>query len=75
MDMEHQVVEELLDNLAEKYIPEGRHTLLHVNSREVWKEIMLGLLESKSIRFKLSLLTKCAINWESLLVQKISIQN
>jgi len=73
--MEHQVIEELLDSLAERYIPEGRHKTLYVNSREVWKELMINLIESESISPKLSLISKCAISWESLLIQKISIQN
>lgn len=73
--MVEDVIYETLDKLAEKYIPEGRHRMLHVNSREVWIMIMVGLIENKSIRAKLSLLTKCAVNWELLLIQKLSIQN
>jgi hypothetical protein len=73
--MEHQVIEELLDNLAELHIPEGMHKTLYINSREMWKDLMIKLLETKAIRLKMSLLTKCAISWEALLIQKISIQN
>lgn len=73
--MENQVIEELLDSLAERYIPEGTHKYLYVNSREVWKEIMIALIESKSIKMKLSLLTRCAVAWEAFLVQRLSIQN
>jgi hypothetical protein len=73
--MENQVIEELLDNLAELHIPEGRHKTLYINSREMWKDLMISLLETKVIRLKMSLLTKCAISWEALLIQKISIQN
>lgn len=74
-EMEHQVVEELLDTLAEKHIPKGKHKLLHVDSREVWKDLMVTLIESRLIQMKVSILTKCAISWEALLVQKLSIQN
>ena len=73
--MEHQVIEELLDSLAERYIPVGRHKSLYVNSREMWKDIMVTLIESESISPRLSILSKCAISWESILIQKISIQN
>ena len=73
--MEHQVIEELLDSLAERYIPAGKHKTLYVNSREMWKDIMIALIESESISPRLSLISKCAISWEALLVQKLSIQN
>lgn len=64
-----------LNTLAERYIPKGTHKLLHVNSREVWTELMLGLIEAGAISKKLTVLTKCAVNWELLLLQKLSIQN
>jgi hypothetical protein len=70
-----KVTYEVLDNLAERYIPEGIHRVLHVDSREMWRDIMIALIESKSIKMKLSILTKCAISWEAILVQKLSIQN
>jgi len=73
--MAEQVLYGVLENLAERYIPEGKHKLLHVNSREVWIDLMSDLLETKLIGRKLSLITKCAINWEALLTQKLSIQN
>ena len=73
--MENQVIEDILDSLAERYIPVGRHKTLYVNSREMWKDLMLDLIESGSISPRLSLISKCAISWESLLIQKLSIQN
>lgn len=73
--MVEQVLQETLEELAERYIPEGTHKLLHVNSREAWTNLMLELVESGAVRKRLSLLAKCAINWETLLVHKISIQN
>lgn len=73
--MEHKVLHEALEGLAERYIPEGKHKLLHVNSRNTWIELMEDLLERRTISCKLSILTKCAIGWELLLIQKISIQN
>ena len=73
--MVEEYVLEALDNLSEKYIPEGVHNLLHVNSREVWKEMMVILIEKKSVPLKLSYLTKCAISWESLLINRFSSLN
>lgn len=73
--MAEQVVYGILDSLAERYIPEGNHKLLHVNSREYWKNLMLDLLETGAIGKKLSILTKCAVGWELLLTHRISIQN
>lgn len=70
-----QTLYETLENLAEKHIPKGTHKLLHVNSREVWTNLMVNLIESGAIVKKSSMLAKCAINWEALLIQKISIQN
>jgi hypothetical protein len=73
--MMKDVLHETLEELAERYIPEGRHKFLHVDSRKAWKELMLVMLKTGIIRRKLSLITKCAVNWETLLVQKLSIQN
>jgi hypothetical protein len=64
-----------LTDLSEKYIPEGKHPLLHINSREKWKQLMSDLIERNSIPKKVSFLTKCAINWEALLSQRQSILN
>lgn len=73
--MVEEYVLEALDNLAEKYIPAGIHNLLHIDSREVWKEMMVILIEKKSVPLKLSYLTKCAISWESLLINRFSSLN
>ena len=73
--MVEQTIYEVLDTLAERHIPEGKHKMLHVNSREAWVDLMTELLETGAMRKKLSILTKCAISWELLLVQKLSIQN
>jgi hypothetical protein len=70
-----QVLYEALESLAERHIPKGRHKMLHVDSREMWIELMVELLEKGTISKKLSILTKCAVGWEVILTQKISIQN
>ena len=73
--MVDKVTYEILDTLAETYIPEGIHKILHVDSREIWRDLMINLIESRTIKLKLSIITRCAISWEALLVQKLSIQN
>jgi hypothetical protein len=73
--MLQQTLYETLEDLAERYIPEGTHRLLHVDSRNAWTDLMVDLIENGRVSKKLSFLAKCAINWEALLIQKISIQN
>jgi hypothetical protein len=73
--MVEQTIYEVLDTLAERYIPEGKHKMLHVNSRKAWVDLMTELLESGTIKKKLSILTKCATSWELLLTQKFNILN
>lgn len=70
-----KVTYEILDSLAERFIPEGTHELLHVDSREMWRDTMVTLIESGLIDKKLSIITRCAVSWEAILVQKLSIQN
>ena len=65
----------LLDSLAVSYIPEGRHKYLHVDSREVWVDIMSGLIKKGFIQPKKPMLAKCAKNWEFMLITKLSILN
>jgi hypothetical protein len=64
-----------IDELAERFIPEGTHKQLHVNSREAWKDLMFTLIERKAIPMKLSYFTRCAVSWEALLIQRISSLN
>ena len=66
---------EILDVFAEQHIPEGIHTLLHIDSRKAWLNMMTNLVEKGYIEKKLSTFKKCAVNWEALLAQKYSIQN
>ncbi len=73
--MTSAAIYEILDGLSEKHIPEGRHKFLHVEPREMWRDLMIELLESKAIPMKVSMLSKCAVNWEAILTQRLSIQN
>ena len=73
--MVEQLLQDTLEGLAKKYIPKGKHKLLYINSREAWTNLMVDLIEDGAVEKRLSTLIKCAINWEILLIQKISIQN
>lgn len=64
-----------LDELAEKFIPEGKHRMLHVNSREAWKDTMFLLIEREAIPMKISYFTRCAMSWEALIAQRLSNLN
>lgn len=75
ISMVNYTIYDAIDTLADKYIPDGNHTMLHINSRDMWKRLMKELLEKDSIPRKLSFLTKCAINWEALLSQRQSLLN
>lgn len=64
-----------IDELAERYIPKGRHKTLHVDSREAWKEVMFLLIEREAIPLKASFFARCAVSWEALLIQRLSNLN
>ena len=73
--MVNNVIYEIIDSLAERYIPAGKHKFLHVDSREAWKDLMIVMIENKVIGKRLSTITKLAINWEELLTRKIAMYN
>lgn len=73
--MKNKVTYDFLDGLAERYIPEGQHKLLHIDSRKAWLTMMTNLIKGGFVDKKLTTLKKCAINWEPLLAQKYSLQN
>jgi len=64
-----------LNTLAEEYIPQGKHELLHIDSRKAWLSLMTNLLNGGYIEKRFNTLKKCAVNWEALLAQKYSMQN
>jgi|FreactTroBogLake_1042271.scaffolds.fasta_scaffold01780_10 hypothetical protein len=66
---------EILEWLASEYIPEGTHVLLHVDCRKLWKDVMLTLIKNRSIPVKISILKKCAVNWQLILTQHLITKN
>jgi hypothetical protein len=73
--MVNNLIYEAIDSLAERHIPKTKHKFLHVNSRKAWRDMMLVLLETNVIKPKLSLITKCALNWEELLYKRACMYN
>ena len=69
------VTYEVLDALAERFIPQNKHQSLHIYPRDMWVDFMVELIENGLIESRLSTLTKYATNWEVLLAYKLSIQN
>jgi hypothetical protein len=66
---------DVLDEVADIKIPSGMHPLLHVNSREMWVQIMTELLEYKVVDSKYETLLLYAESWEELLYKRFSSVN
>ena len=66
---------ELLDALATRYIPQGNHPDLYVDSREAWIRLMRELIDKGYVKCKMSVLLKCVVNWETILINRYSHLN
>lgn len=66
---------DVLDEMAETYIPCTRHELLHINPRVVWVETIADLIESGKIKGSKEELMFYAHFWEPLLFKKYSALN
>ena len=68
---------DVLDELAEEYIPTTQHELLHVNPRTAWVETVMEMIEKGHIagRNKQEQLRFYARFWEELLMRKYSTLN
>ena len=65
-----------LDRIAEEVqIPTELHEYLHINSREVWVDTMVLLIESGQIKPVPKMIKVLAENWEDLLCRKYSNLN
>jgi len=70
------LIHDTLDKIAEEtQIPTEIHEYLHVNSREVWVETMILLIESGQIKPVPKTIKVLAENWEDLLCRKYSNLN
>ena len=64
---------DVLDEIAENNIPEGMHTLLHIDSRRAWVETMVDLIERCYVKSRdIDAMTPL---WEQLLYKKYSALN
>lgn len=65
-----------LDKIAEELeIPQEIHPYLHVNSREAWVDIMVGLIENNHIKASPKIIKIFGTNWEELLCRRYSNLN
>lgn len=61
---------EIVNTVAKQYVPNKKHPYLHVNSREAWIDLVVELINKGSMKPKLSVILKFALNWELLLTAK-----
>ena len=66
---------DVLETLADRYIPAGRHKYLHVDSRAVWIKTMKKVINNSTTRLTVGTLAKYAKNWEAVLVTRLSMLN
>lgn len=66
---------DVLDELAETYIPYTKHQLLHVNPRIAWVETVMEMIETGRIKGTKQELTFYVKFWEDLLMRKYSTLN
>jgi len=65
-----------LDDIAEAYkIPNKKHEMLHVNSRECWINLVSSVIESEVIKPNKKIIHHLAKNWEIILCNKFSLLN
>ncbi len=74
--VQDMLIHDTLDKIAEEtQIPTEIHEYLHVNSREVWVETMVGLIDTGQIKASARQIKVLAENWEDLLCRKYSNLN
>ena len=69
------ILHDTLDKMATKYIPEGIHEMLHVNSREAWVNLVAKVLEHHKTRVSSKEMKMMLDNWEFLLYTQYSKLN
>ncbi len=67
--------EDALTMVAEKYIPQGIHPLLRVDTRSAWIELATDLISGGHVAPSKENLYKLCKNWEALLIKKYSVLN
>ena len=65
-----------LDTIAKAYkIPDKEHSMLHVNSRECWIDLVYKIVDSGLVDPKKKTIQVLAKNWETILYNKYSLLN
>jgi hypothetical protein len=68
-------IEETIDSLIERWIPEGKDKFLHVEPRSYMKEMIVHLLETNKIPPKLAIVNSIIKNWRSFLHKRFGTLN
>jgi len=68
-------IEETIDSLVERWIPEGKDKFLHVEPRLYMKEMIVRLLETNKIPPKLVVVNSLIKNWRSFLHKRFGTLN
>jgi|688.fasta_scaffold199091_4 hypothetical protein len=66
---------EILDEIADQFIPNEQHKELHIVPREVWVTIMIELIDKGIVKNSYSDLMSWAKDWESILFRRASLLN
>lgn len=66
---------DVLDEVADQCIPNRIHTVLHVNPREAWIDMMTQIIDQGLIKVSYDNLYEYASNWEEMLFYRYSKLN
>lgn len=68
-------IEETIDALIQRWIPEGRDSYLHIEPRPYMKEMIVKLLLNSTIPPKLNYVTAIVRNWRVFLMKRFGTLN
>jgi len=68
-------IEETIDSLVERWIPEGKDKFLHVEPRSYMKEMVVYLLKTNKIPPKLVIINSLIKNWRPFLHKRLGTLN
>jgi len=61
--------------MIEKYIPEGKDELAHINTREFMFDLITTLVDDKKVPPKLAVIKYLCMNYKNFIYQKLSVLN
>lgn len=65
----------IITAVAAQYVPDKEHELLHVNAYDAWVKMVVNMVEKGLVKPSMTVIVKCALNWETLLTLKYSRLN